>query len=54
MISIDKDSNACICADGSHGVHSDGRGHSGMVLIMGKGDITILSKKFGLSTVSST
>ena len=39
--------------DGSHGVHSDGKGNSGMFLTMGRGAMMNVSKKLGLMTISS-
>ena len=40
--------------DGSHAIHSDGKGHTGGTLTMGKGAVCSTSTKQKLSTRSST
>ena len=40
--------------DGAHAAHSDGKGYSGLFLIMGRGAMIKVSKKLGLVTTSFT
>ena len=53
VIEITKD-RAIIYIDGSHAVHADAKGHSGMFTTMGRGAIMNVARKLGLNTVSST
>ena len=53
IISITKD-GAVIYIDGSHAIHSDTKGHSGMFTTMGKGALISAAKKLGIVTTSST
>ena len=53
IIAITED-GAIIYIDGAHAVHTDCKGHSGMVSTMGKGAMMSVSKKLGLVTRSST
>jgi hypothetical protein len=46
--------NTIIYIDGSHAVHSNCKGHSGLFLTQGKGAMINVSKKLGLVTNSST
>jgi hypothetical protein len=46
--------NTVIYIDGSHAVHSNCKGHSGLFLTQGKGAMINVSKKLGLVTNSST
>ena len=48
------DEGATIYIDGSHAIHADSRGHSGMYTTMGKGALINMAKKLGLVTISST
>ena len=48
------DEGATIYIDGSHAIHADTRGHSGMYTTMGKGALINVAKKLGLVTISST
>ena len=52
--SIDNDREVCACIDGAHAAHMDGKGHSGMCLIIGRGPIMNVSKKLGLVTTIYT
>ena len=54
IISINENGEAYACIDGAHAIHSDGKGHSGMHLAMGRGGMMNVSKKLGLVTTSST
>ena len=53
VIEITED-GAIIYIDGSHAVHADAKGHSGMFTTMGRGAIMNVARKLGLNTVSST
>ena len=53
-MSMHYDVEVCMHIDGSHDVHVDGKGHSGMCLIMGRGLMMNASKKLGLVTTIST
>ena len=53
IIAITED-GAIIYIDGSHAVHTDAKGHSGMFTTMGRGALLNIAKKLGLVTVSST
>ena len=53
VIEITED-GAIIYIDGSHAVHADSKGHSGMFTTMGRGAIMNVARKLGLNTVSST
>ena len=54
IIAINKDSEVQIYIDGAYTVHIDGKGHSGIFLMIGKGRMMNVSKKLGLVTISST
>ena len=41
-----------IYVDGTHAVHADGKGHSGLFVTMGTGAMINISKKLGVNTVS--
>ena len=43
-----------IYIDGAHAVHTDARGHSGLILTQGKGAMISVSKKLGVVTTSLT
>ena len=45
---------AIIYIDGSHAIHADTKGHSGMYTTMGKGALINVARKLGLVTISST
>ena len=45
---------AVIYIDGSHAIHNDTKGHSGMFTTMGKGALISAAKKLGIVTTSST
>ena len=53
VMSIDGEGEAQVCACGSHAVHDDGKGQSGMHLVMGTRAMINVSKKLGLATTSS-
>ena len=53
IISITED-EAVIYIDGSHAIHNDTKGHSGMFTTMGKGALISAAKKLGIVTTSST
>ena len=53
IIEITED-GAIIYIDGSHAIHTDAKGHSGMFTTMGRGALLNIAKKLGLVTVSST
>ena len=48
------DEGATIYIDGSHAIHADTKGHSGLYTTMGKGALINVAKKLGLVTISST
>ena len=50
----DDDGNFCVCVDGAHVEHADGKGCSGLHVTMGKGSMMNASRKLGLVTNSST
>ena len=53
VIEIAED-GAIIYIDGSHAIHTDTKGHSGMFTTMGRGALLNIAKKLGLVTISST
>lgn len=54
LIIVITDDGAIIYIDGAHAVHTNCKGHLGMVNIMGKGAMISVSKKLGLVTRSLT
>ena len=54
MIICITEDGAIIYIDGSHMIHVDTKGHSGMFTTMGKGAMLNIAKKMGLVTISST
>ena len=53
IIGITED-GAVIYIDGSHAIHTDTKGHSGLFSTMGKGALISVAKKLGIVTTSST
>ena len=54
IIIIDDKVEVVTCIDRVNAVHADGKGHSWIFLIMGKGATVSASKKLGMVTASST
>ena len=54
IITIDNEGNAYICIDGSHVVHTDGKGHLGLFLTMDCRVMINTLKKLSIVTTSST
>ena len=54
IITIDESDKAHACVNSSHAAHMDRKGHSGLHLTIGKGDMANASKKLELNTISST
>ena len=54
IISIDDEGNVYVCIDCSYTIYTNTKGHSGLLLIMGRGVIINASKKLALVTISST
>ena len=52
--SIDDDSRVLTYVDGAHALNDYGKGHSGIFVKMGLGDMINVSNKLGLVTTSST
>ena len=54
IIEIDENGDVHIYIDSTHAIHSNGKGHSGLYVTMGRGAIINQSKKLGVVTNSST
>ena len=53
IISIREDGEVCIYIDGAHAVHANGKEHSGLYVMIGKGAMINVLKKLGLVMNSS-
>ena len=54
IMSINDKGEVCVCIEGSHAVHADSKGHSGLFVSMRRGAMSKVSKNLGVVTVSLT